>query len=286
MPKYIIRIFSSFCSSTECKRNYEVIDEAFLEANYGDTKDIYITDKLDYTHVIIINVAMPILKNIPKENVIGLALEPPQFLGLQQAFVHYAQDRIGKYFIGQTFGLPAPFIEYQGYMWHTPPLHPMPSSKPNLMSIMVSQKTQAPGHKYRHDLVARILASNLPIDIMGRGCKYYPPDKRIKGEFNNLEPYMSYQFHIAIENFQLNHYYSEKIMDPLFCGTTPVYLGCNNIDTYFPEMVIKLSGDVEKDIALLGDILKNPDNYRRHIDIQAVKNTTSLVKNIPRLFGQ
>jgi hypothetical protein len=75
-------------------------------------------------------------------------------------------------------------------------------------------------------------------------------------------------------------------MDPLFCGTTPVYLGCNNIDTYFPEMVIKLSGDVEKDIALLGDILKNPDNYRRHIDIQAVKNTTSLVKNIPRLFGQ
>ena len=285
MPKYIIRIFSSFCSSTECKNKYESIDEAFLEANYGNTQDIYITDKLDYTHAIILNVAMPILKNIPKENVIGLALEPPQFLGLQQAFVHYAQDRIGKYFIGQTFGLPAPFIEYQGYMWHTPPLHPLPSNKPKLMSIMISQKTQAPGHKYRHDLVSRILASNLPIDIMGRGCKYYPLDNRIKGEFGYLDPYMSYQFHIAIENFQLNHYYSEKIMDPLFCGTTPIYLGCNHIDTYFPEMVIKLSGDLDKDLALLEDILKNPENYRKRIDIQSVKNTTSLVKNIPRLFG-
>jgi hypothetical protein len=50
-------------------------------------------------------------------------------------------------------------------------------------------------------------------------------------------------------------------------------------------MVIKLSGDLDKDIALLGDILKNPENYRKRIDIETVKNTTSLVKNIPRLFG-
>ena len=150
---------------------------------------------------------------------------------------------------------------------------------------MVSQKNLAPGHKYRHELVSHILASNLPIDIMGRGCKYYPPDSRIKGEFGHLEPYMLYKFHIAIENFQLNHYYSEKIMDPLFCGTTPVYLGCNNIDIYFPGMVIKLSGDLKTDFALLKDILKNPENYRKPIDIRAVKNTTSLVRNIPVLFG-
>jgi hypothetical protein len=284
MPKYIIRIFSNFCSSTECKSKYESIDEAFLESNYGNTKDIYITDGDDYTHAIIMNIAMPRLKNIPKENVIGMASEPPHFLGLQTPFVHYAQKYIGKYFIGQAYGLPAPFIEYQGYMWHTPPLKSIPS-KPNLMSIMVSQKTQAPGHKYRHDLVSRILASNLPIDIMGRGCKYHKPDPRLKGEFSYLEPYLSYQFHIAIENFQLNHYYSEKIMDPLFCGTTPVYLGCNNIDSYFPGMVIHLSGDANKDMELLGDILKNPAAYRKHIDIGTVKNTTSLVKNIPRIFG-
>jgi hypothetical protein len=284
MPKYIIRIFSNFCSSTECKQKYESIDEAFLESNYGNTKDIYITDGDDYTHVIIMNIAMPQLKKIPKENVIGLASEPPHFLGLQTPFVHYAQKHIGKYFIGQAYGLPAPFIEYQGYMWHTPPSKSIPS-KPNLMSIMVSQKTQAPGHKYRHELVSRILASNLPIDIMGRGCKFYKPDPRLKGEFSYLEPYLSYQFHIAIENFQLNHYYSEKIMDPLFCGTTPVYLGCHNIDQYFPGMVIGLSGDADKDFELLGDILKRPDAYRKPIDMEVIKNTTSLIRNAPKLFA-
>ena len=286
MPKYVIRIFSNFCSSTECKQKYETIDEAFLENNYGNKKDVFITDGDNYTHVIIMNTAMPRLIGIPKENVIGLASEPPHFLGIQPSFVHYAQQYIGKYFIGQTFGLPAPFIEYQGYMWHTSPLKSIPLNKPNLMSIMVSQKTQAPGHKYRHELVSHILQTNLPIDILGRGCRYYPPDNRIKGEFQYLEPYLSYQFHIAIENFQLNHYYSEKIMDPLFCGTTPVYFGCKNIDNYFPGMVISLTGNIENDLTLLRNILSNPDKYRKTIDLREIKNTTSLVRNIPFIFGE
>lgn len=285
MPKYVIRIFSSFCSSTECKNKFETIDESFLIENYGDTKDVYITDTDDFTHVIILNTAMPRLQGIPKENVIGLAYEPPHFLGLHTQFIAYAERFIGKYFIGQTYGLSAPFMEHQGYMWHTAPLKSIPTEKPNIMSIMVSQKISARGHKYRHELVKQILASNLPIDIMGRGCKYYPADRRLKGEFNGLEPYLSYQFHIAIENFQVNHYFSEKIMDPLFCGTTPIYLGCNHIDTYFPGMVVKLSGNVNTDMILLNNIVKNPEKYRRTIDIDKVKNTTSLLKNIPELFA-
>ena len=285
MPKYVVRIFSSFCSSTECKTTFETIGEAFLLENYGNTKDIYITDGDDYTHVIILNVATPQLQNIPKENVIGLAFEPPYFLGLSTHFIEYAKKYIGKYFIGQCFGLPEPFIEHYTFMGHTTPVKSIPASKPHKMSIMVSQKTLAPAHKYKHALVSRILASELPIDIMGRGCKYYPPDSRLKGEFHGLEPYLSYQFHIAIENFQLNHYFSEKIIDPLFCGTTPVYLGCTNIDTYFPEMVIRLSGDVDKDMALLRSILNHPEEYRRPIRLKDVKNTTSLIKNIPVIFG-
>jgi len=285
MPKYIIRIFSNFCSSTECKTKFESIDEAFLMENYGSDGDIYITDGDEFTHAIILNTAMPLLRNIPKENVIGLAYEPPHFLQLHTPFIAYAERFIGKYFIGQSYGLPAPFIEHSGYMWHTPPLSNIPTKKPRIMSIMVSQKTMAPGHKYRHELVKHILASDLPIDIMGRGCAYYPEDSRLKGGFDGLEPYLSYQFHIAIENFQLNHYYSEKIMDPLFCGTTPIYLGCHHIDRYFPNMVIKLTGNVGIDMKMLTDIVRNPSAYRREIDIEMVKQTTSLVKNIPLLFG-
>jgi hypothetical protein len=285
MPKYHIRMFSSFCSSTECKNIFESIGETFLLENYGPTRDIYITDGNDFTHVIILNTAMPFLRNIPKENVVGLAFEPPHFLGLNIPFVDYAKRVIGKYFIGQSYGLPAPFIEHQAYLGHIAPLKTLPSSKPNIMSIMVSQKNGAPGHKYRHTLVSHILASNLPIDIMGRGCKYYKPDSRLKGEFERIEPFLSYQFHIAIENFSLNHYFSEKIIDPLLCNTTPIYLGCTNIDHYFPNMTIKLSGNVDQDMQLLTNIIQNPENFRKTIDIEAVKNTTSLVRNIPSIFG-
>jgi hypothetical protein len=47
-------------------------------------------------------------------------------------------------------------------MWHITPLLMTPS-KTNRMSIMVSNKNNAPGHKYRHKLVQAILQSNLPI---------------------------------------------------------------------------------------------------------------------------
>lgn len=66
-------------------------------AKYGKDKSIYITTEDDYTHVIIINTAMPkINKNIPKSHVIGLAFEPFQFLGLTRKFVSYAQNDFSK----------------------------------------------------------------------------------------------------------------------------------------------------------------------------------------------
>jgi hypothetical protein len=37
---------------------------------------------------------------------------------------------------------------------------------------------------------------------------------------------------------------------------------------------------------LLTDIVNNPDKYRRPIDIVAVKNTTNLLKHIPKLFAR
>ena len=33
---------------------------------------------------------------------------------------------------------------------------------------------------------------------------------QLKGDFVNHEPYLDYNFHIAIENIQSNHYFSEK----------------------------------------------------------------------------
>jgi hypothetical protein len=277
---YKIKVFCPFANSTQCKDVYERITYAGELEFYGKNKNIVITDDDDYTHAIIINTIMPQLK-IPKQNVIGLAFEPIQFLGLTTSFVEYAQQYIGKYYIGDKHDLPDPFIEHFGYMWHSRPPKEI-TYKPNLMSIVVSEKQFAPGHIYRHKLVQQIIAQNLPIDIYGRGSNQYSYSQT-KGEFNDVEPYESYLFSVCIENFQCNHYFSEKIITPLLHNCMPLYLGCKNIDQYFDNM-INLSGNIDDDILLLTEIIKNPESYYKPTYNEKNIKTVNLLENVVDLY--
>lgn len=254
--------------------------------NYGKNKDIFVTDNNDYTHAIIINTAMPQLKpDIPKKNVIGIAYEPPQFLNISENFVNYAKENISRYYIGKKYDLPEPFIEGYSYMWYIQPLKYIPL-KNKIMSIMVSEKKISPNHQYRHHIIYNILRTQLPIDIYGRGCIFFKniKDDRIKGNFNEIEPYENYEFHVAIENYCLPYYFSEKILNPLLCETTPVYLGSPNIEDYFPNNVIELTGKLEEDMKLLLDICNYPQKYKKKIDVNKIKKTVSLLSNIDKLL--
>jgi hypothetical protein len=295
-----IKFFSSFCDSLTCKYHYERVCQVSLLDNYGPDKALYITTEDDYTHAIILNTAMPVLKNIGKANVLGLAFEPPPFLQLTPAFIQYAQTYIGKYFIGSKYVLfanailPDVFKEHYAYIWHIAPLpfNYVPP-KTRLMSIMVSEKKNAPGHQYRHTLVKHILSKGLPIDIYGRGAalykgmygSIYKKDPRLMGQFKELEPYLNYSYHICIENFMTPAYFSEKITNALLCSTTPVYWGCTRILDYFPANVLLLSGDVEKDITLLQAICAEPMKYRATIKLDVLKEKLNLLKNVSTMFG-
>jgi hypothetical protein len=288
-----IKIFSSFCDSELCKKRYEETCETYKIPTYGIGRDFSITTGEDYTHAIILNTAMPVLINIPKGNVIGLAFEPPAYLKLSNQFILYAQKNIGKYFIGdkmywfnKNIQLPDIFVEHYAYMWHINPLRYIPI-KNKMMSIMVSEKNQAPGHQYRHTLVQSILDDRLPIDIYGRGASaysYYNESTNIKGIFNELEPYENYSFHICIENFSSNAYFSEKIVNTLLCGATPIYWGCNKVTEKFPGNVILLSGNIKYDMLLLRDIINNPEKYRRKINVEEVKKKLNIFRNLDKVF--
>jgi len=286
--KYRIRIFADFCDGAGSKQEMEAMSLLCKNTSlYGNDKDIYITDGDDYTHVIIWNTVMPIIKpDIPKENVIGFAYEPLVYLRLTHQFIEYARKYINKYYIGDVLNLPEPFVEGNGYLIYNPPL---PILQPNvkLMSLMISQKLHQPGHKYRHELASAILRTNLPIDIYGRGCGYTDyknGDSRIKGGFEKYELYDGYQFHICIENVRSNHYFSEKIINALMTNTTPIYLGCVNIDSYFPNNVIHLSGVVSTDMQLLENICREPDKYIKHIDVDEIEQKVSLLNNLANVF--
>lgn len=289
MKQIKVKVFSDFCTSEICKEKFEKTFKANLIENYGVGKDIYITCEDDYSHAIILNTTMPTL-DIDKKNVIGLACEPFPFLGITPEFVEYAKKYIGKYLIGDKMGFDSPFIEHHGFMWFD---HPDPSKiieKKKLMSIVFSEKTGAPGHKYRRELVNKIITNRLPIDIYGRGCDFLPKNIRsmpnIKGSFTGTEPYDEYIFTIAIENFASNQYFSEKIMTPIMCDTIPIYFGCKNIEENVGNRHIPLSGKLLKDIALIKDILQNSYKYIKEIVTakEEIFNKVNFLKKIEKLF--
>lgn len=294
MSKYRIRIFSDFSTCEGNKTTYEALCMAFSNTSlhYGKDKEIYLTADDDYTHAILFNRAMPVLKPIPKSNVVGFALEPPQFLKFYHQDLEYYQKYVGKYYIGDTYGvLPSPFVSGRVYMWHTPfvnvlDLKPMSERLP--MSIMVSEKTDAPGHKYRHELVQLILQTNLPIDIYGRGCAKYAntQDPRLKGTFkSDGEMFENYRYTIAIENNCVKWYFSEKLLNPLIYGTTPLYLGSEMASEVYPETFHRLTGDVNHDFKFIVDVINHPSKYQTHIDQNAVRKSMNLLENLDSVFS-
>ena len=75
----IIKFFSDYTTSDKIINAYFSMDELFLDKDYNVTYRFTLDN--DYTHAIIINKATPQLK-ISKENVVGIAHEPPEFLNL------------------------------------------------------------------------------------------------------------------------------------------------------------------------------------------------------------
>ena len=293
-----IRFFSDFCSSENCKQEYEEKCRVNEMADYGPDKRLYITLNQTYTHAILLNCPIVPTISVPPERVLGLAFEPIPYLRLSYDFIHFAEKHVGLYYIGHihpkltgTF-----FKEHHGFMWHVPRPQIPPTleekyyksqaNQRNKISIIVSNKMKAPGNAYRHKLATFVLINNLPIDIWGNGTEIYskrfPNHKNIKGPFKDKEPYESYTLSICIENYRHPHYFSEKITNCLVYNTTPVYLGCIEIDTYFPGQVIRLTGDIKTDAGRLVNISKNPSTYVREIKhAENDKNVLNLLKNLP-----
>ena len=298
--KYMrIKIYSDFCTSEICKQKYETLCNVHKMNNYGPDKYLNITTGNTYTHAILLNCPIVPDISVPPECVLGLAFEPIPYLKLSYDFIDFADKHIGTYYIGYKHPkLTNPlFKEHHGFMWHTD--HPpeparetmIKNSKKNSnnsnnsISLIISKKLQAPGHIYRHKLAIFILTNNLPVDIWGNGTAQYsakfPNKTNIKGPFKDKEPYEAYSLSICIENHQHPHYFSEKISNCFICNTTPIYLGCTQIETYFPNQLIQLSGNLQEDCAYLTEMSKNPSNYIREIKPKENDDVLNLMKNLP-----
>lgn len=95
------------------------------------------------------------------------------------------------------------------------------------ISVVSSGKRVLPGHERRFAFLSWLQKSSFGkhIDFFGMG---FTP---IADKWQAVEPY---DFHIAIENSRLRHYWSEKISDAYLGFACPLYFGCPDVEDYFP----------------------------------------------------
>jgi len=118
----------------------------------------------------------------------------------------------------------------QGFWVKEPQVYP----KSKMISMITSNKNFCPGHRSRLEWYESFKDQ---VDCYGYGINWI--DYKEQG----LSDYM---FSIAIENCEVDGYFTEKLLDCFACGTIPVYLGDPNIgDCFNTDGIINLSEEFD-----------------------------------------
>lgn len=136
-------------------------------------------------------------------------------------------------------------------------------NKQKLVSFCYSHKTMTNGHRYRHE-IAKLVKDK--VDLMGMGAnKFFPHTERVRA-------YKDYMFTIIIENDDYDYYYSEKIMEPYWAGTIPIYWGGSHNDNEIKKVFdIDLNGiitfnNTEDLLNIINSLDKNLyENKKMHV---------------------
>lgn len=160
--------------------------------------------------------------------------------------------------------------------------------KTKKLSIIVSSlSTDAGNYGKRLHLLRKILASDLDIDIYGKGFNLL--DERYKGapEFKHTA-LLPYEYSIAIENSNEKNYITEKFFDCALCHTIPIYNGAPNVSEVYNEKYFRtINLDSPTIIDDIREIIKTPapkqdvDNNKDRYFQQ--RNTYQLIKDIVKL---
>ncbi|MGR3814519.1 MAG: glycosyltransferase family 10 domain-containing protein [Cognatishimia activa] len=115
------------------------------------------------------------------------------------------------------------------------------------MSLIASKKASLEGHALRHEMVDWLKESQIDFEALGGAYKAF--DRKSDG----LAPF---RFSVVIENVRERNYFTEKLLDAIFCETVPIYWGCPNISDFFDTsamMVCDTKEELERAILKVND---------------------------------
>ena len=133
--------------------------------------------------------------------------------------------------------------------------------KSEMASLIASAKRDSDGHKLRHDVADWVRKEQLPVQLMGGG--YAPFEEKSDG-------LARYRYSVVIENVREPNYFSEKLLDAIFCETVPIYWGCPNLADFFdPSGIIECGSEEDMQRAIAA--MTEADYERRLPKIKALK---------------
>ena len=145
-------------------------------------------------------------------------LEPPPFRQNTYDYVLKNQDKfdyILTYKADLIDGKKFLFYPYGGSMikeWSLP-------EKTRLVSMVISPKQEATGHKLRYEIVKQFGSR---IDVFG-----------LDGYVSKRETLENYMFQIVVMGERLDYCFDEKIIDCFALGVVPIFWGCPRIYKFF-----------------------------------------------------
>lgn len=135
------------------------------------------------------------------------------------------------------------------------------------ITSLIGGKRLSYNHTLRQQLPSLIKnINNIPVDLYNSINQPFHSSeilKTIKSRNNKNELFYS-QYHIAIENFNIKNYFSEKLVDCFQTKTIPLYIGCPNISKFFDTRGMFIVNSLEE----INEVIKNltPETYSNMLE--------------------
>lgn len=144
------------------------------------------------------------------------------------------------------------------------------------VSWIAGNPTDLPGHLKRARLVNYIRQNEkIGIHFYGRAINY------IDDKWDGLAPY---KYTVIIQNSSSPDYWTDVVSDSFLAWTVPIYFGCTNLDTYFPQdSFIKIDSidNEAKCLELINSVIKS-DNWEKRLP--SIEKARQLVLNKHQFF--
>lgn len=168
---------------------------------------------------------------------------------------------------------------YFDFIKQTEPNRLQRAPKDKFCNFIYRNRNAKPRQEFCKQLM-RYKRVDCPGEVLNNMPNFTRQGRRAKDWLSDKLRFISrYKFTIAFENTQSENYVTEKMFDPLYVGSIPIYWGAPNVSEFFnPDSFINVNdfSSFEDVIEYVKEVDNNDDLYQQILSAPAIHNTSRL----------